>query len=142
MKPKIQKPITFKNKCRCICDINLLENAMLWISKKPLMSKRTIFMFGRYPGVSIYDEKMHIHRLLKSYQLQRKLESNEHVHHKDRNILNCRIDNLVIMEAGIHISSHLKGIKQDREFALRRINKTCLTRYGHPIKHFIHETLE
>ena len=82
---KTQKKIEFINSCNCIVDYEMLKKAMLWYSSKPLYSQRAIFMHGNYPAVSIYDEKIHIHRLLMMYKLQSDIDTNYYVHHIDGN---------------------------------------------------------
>lgn len=72
-------------------------------------------MFGRYPAVSIHHEKIHVHRLLMMYWKKRKLETKEHVHHKDGNRLNALKENLEIKDASVHLSYHNKGRKFSEE---------------------------
>lgn len=57
MKPKVQSPIKLINNCGA--------------------------MNGKYPAVSIYKEKVHIHRLLMMYKHKTKFPTNIHIHHKD-----------------------------------------------------------
>ena len=92
MTPLNQKKIVFCNNVNCIVDLELLENACIWASQKPLVSKKAISMHCNYPSVSIYGKKWHIHRLLMSYILGRFLTSDEYVHHKNENKLDCRIN--------------------------------------------------
>nr|DAO32532.1 MAG TPA: hypothetical protein [Caudoviricetes sp.] len=65
MKPNIQKPLKFINKCNCIVDYDLLEKAILWFAKDVIFEVKSIIMYSKYPCVSIYNDKIHIHRLLK-----------------------------------------------------------------------------
>lgn len=109
MTPLTQKPIKFINKANCIVDLDLLERACLWYSKQPLCSKKIIALQGNYPCVAIYHQKVHIHRLLMGYVANRKLLSSEYVHHKNRNKLDCRIENLQILSIQEHQSLHNKG---------------------------------
>ena len=109
MKPKMQKDITFINDCNCIVDFELLKNAILWYQSDNTKSIKHIYMHGNYPAITIYKEKIHIHRLIKSYIEQRKLDKTEFVHHKDGNKLNANIDNLEIIKDYKHQSLHNKG---------------------------------
>lgn len=103
---KIQKPITIRNNCDCIVDENELINAILWYSKKPVVSQKSIYMHGKYPAVSIHNEKIHVHRLLMMYQLRRRLKTREYSHHKDGNKMNATIDNLLLLESSEHQHLH------------------------------------
>ena len=106
---KGQKPICFDNKCDCIVALSKLEEAILWYQDKPTASKKRIYMHGKYPAISIHNEKIHVHRLIMSFQEGRRLHSNEHVHHINHNKLDSRISNLEIIGASEHLSSHNKG---------------------------------
>lgn len=133
MTPKVQKPIIFLDTCDCRFDAELLVKSMLWYSDRPMYTKKKVFMYGRYPAVSIGENKLHIHRLLMMYYIKEKFGSDKVVHHIDEVVFNAHIDNLEITTQAKHISGHLKGKKQDPEFARRRTNATSMTRYGHPI---------
>jgi len=133
MRPIKQKPIKFNNVCGCVVDYLELEKAICWWSDKPVCSIKKIFMYGRYPAVAIYKEKLHVHRLLFSYWLQEMLERKICVHHKDKNPLNALKNNLALMDASTHQSITHKGKKQTFEHMAKRINATSLTRYGHII---------
>ncbi|WP_137744898.1 hypothetical protein [Robertmurraya siralis] len=104
-----QKPIEFVNKCDCLVDYRELEKAILWYTKKPVTRLKTIYMHGRYPAVSIYKEKIHVHRLLMMFWKNRILSKEEQVHHKDENKLNALKSNLEIVFEGSHQSFHNKG---------------------------------
>ena len=108
---RVQKPIEFINKCNCIVDYSDLEKAILWYTNKPVARLKTIYLHGRYPAVSIHKEKIHVHRLLMMYWEQRKLRSEEYVHHKDGNKLNALRENLEILYVSEHQSLHNKGKK-------------------------------
>src|SRR5690606_22109867 len=108
---RVQKQIEFINKCNCIVDYSDLEKAILWYTNKPVARLKTIYLQGQYPAVSIHKEKIHVHRLLMMYWEQRKLRSEEHVHHKDGNRLNALRENLEILDASEHLSLHNKGKK-------------------------------
>lgn len=105
----VQRDIEFINACCCIVDYKELDNAILWYQEKPTYHKKKIYLHGSYPCVSIYDKKIHVHRLLMMYWLGRKLKTNEHVHHRNGNKLDNSRDNLVIINASKHLSKHNKG---------------------------------
>ena len=105
-----QKKINFINDCDCIVDYEELENAILWYQDKPTSRLKHIYLHGNYPAVSIYNKKIHIHRLLMMYWNNIKMLSRKiYVHHKDENKLNASKDNLIFMEDIIHQSKHNKG---------------------------------
>lgn len=94
-------------------DLHDLSRAILWYVKtfylKPLSSLKTIFTYGKYPAISIHGKKIHIHRLLMMYWLQRELATEEDVHHKDENKKNALRDNLELTHETKHLSHHNKG---------------------------------
>lgn len=110
MQPNYQKKIRFINSCGVIVEYALLEKAMLWFSEGNLRSPRKIFIHGVYPAVSIFYRKAHIHRLIMLY-LHKEIafQRNDHVHHKDGDILNCMVSNLEIISASEHLSGHNKN---------------------------------
>lgn len=138
MTPTTQKTICFVNKTDCIVDLDLLERACVWFSDKPLVSKKSIFMYGKYPAVAIYRNKIHIHRLMMSFVLGRHLKTNEYVHHKNGNRLDCRLDNLQLIDAFTHQSMHNKGkeISEWHKERIRQWNRTHKLKHG---KYKIHE---
>jgi hypothetical protein len=89
-----------------VVDEGELIKAILWYSSKPIARVKTVYVYGKYPAVSIYNEKIHIHRLLMMYWLNRKLSSEEYVHHKDENRLNALRRNLEIVGQSKHQSQH------------------------------------
>ena len=119
MKPLKQKTLKFKNECGCIVDYELLEKAMLWYSEHNLMSNRKIYMHGRYPAVSIYNEKFHVHRLLLMYRNKKKISRSIVSHHKNKNRLDCTESNLKLLTSKIHGSHHNKGKKLSKEHRLK-----------------------
>lgn len=133
MRVKIQKRIEFINECECEFNYGDLARAIYWYSDKPVARLKRIFMYGRYPAVSIYDKKIHIHRLLAMYYEQRDLDRAEYVHHIDDNPLNALHCNLVIQSAPEHQSNIHRGRKQSPEHIAKRIDATTRTRYGHSI---------
>jgi len=105
----IQKDIKFLNDCNCIVDCALLMEAILWYQKKPTLSVKHIYLYNKYPTISIHNEKIRVHRLLMMYIKGIKFSSDTIVHHKDKNILNSSIENLVILSNKQHLSLHNKG---------------------------------
>ena len=90
------------------------------IKKKPTLSLKKIYLHGRYPAISIHDEKIHVHRLLVKYWIKNKnLESDIHVHHKNENRLDNRRNNLEIINGRQHLSNHNSG----RTFNVQHRNK-------------------
>ncbi len=132
---KKQKPIKFINKCNCSVNFEELEKAIIWFSDKPTAQTKSIFLHGRYPAVSIYDRKIHVHRLLMMYWLNKDLDTKEYVHHLDGNPLNALRINLCLMSASEHQSKTNKGRTQSPEFIFRRTNASTMARYGHPRVH-------
>lgn len=99
------------NNCKCMYDEKILVTAMLWFGGDTRRKKKHIYIHGRYPAVSIYDKKIHVHRLLLMFKLKRVLNWNEYAHHKDKNILNANIDNIELMEATLHQKLHRGNVK-------------------------------
>jgi len=132
---KNQRPIVFNNEAKAIYDPIDLVFAIYSRTTKPVCRVKKIFLYGQYPAISIYGIKHHIHRLIAEYRLGRALQRNESAHHIDGNSLNALWENLKIMLQGDHIRHHLKGKKQDMEFAFRRTNASCIAKYGHKRVH-------
>ena len=130
---KTQKKLEFVNKCNCKVDYDLLEQAMLWYSNKPIYSKKAIFIHSKYPTVSIYEKKIHIHRLLMMYHLKSDFKNDLYVHHKDGNKLNAQLDNLELIEKERHQSYHNKE-KVLTESHKQKIAKANEKRKGIKIK--------
>lgn len=129
---KTQKPLMLKNNCGAIYKEWQLEQAILWYSQtKPVCRVKTIFLHGRYPAVSIQGPKIHIHRLLMSWHLKRRLKSSENVHHVNENKMDSRLSNLRVIPAGQHQAEHLKGKPQEAEFVRRRIAASVKKRWPH-----------
>lgn len=131
MKPKKQIKLNFKNKCNCKVNYSLLEKAMLWYNNGTLFSDRVIYMHGRYPAVSIYNEKIHIHRLIGMFLNKKKISRQIVVHHKNGNRLDCDISNLELMSCSIHASHHNKGKKLSKEHR-EKISENNKKRKGVP----------
>jgi hypothetical protein len=130
---KTQKEIEFINSCNCIVDYELLKKAMFWYCSKPLYSKRVIYIHSNYPAISIYDEKIHIHRLLMMYKLQSDIDTNYYVHHIDGNKLNADIDNLELIDSKKHQSYHNKEKKLTKEHR-KKISEANRKRKGIKLK--------
>ncbi len=127
-----QKPIIFINDCDCLVDDRELARAILWFSSKPVTRFKKIYLHGKYPAVSIYDQKAHIHRLLVMYRVGHDLDPTLYVHHKDGNKLNALSDNLEIMPAKTHQSKHNKGrvFTPDHRSKLSEANRRRYERWG------------
>ncbi len=128
-----QKPIEFINECGCIFVSQDLANAIKWYSPNPVTRIKTIYLYGDYPAISIYEQKIHVHRLLMMFWLKRELDCSEYVHHGDGNKLNDLRGNLTIQISSEHQRIANEGRKQTPEHIAKRINATTKTRYGHSI---------
>ena len=129
-----QKPIEFINNCGCIVHEKYLASAIKWFAKgRPLVHLKKIFIYGKYPAVSIYEQKIHIHRLIYMYLHNRKLDRCEYIHHRDNNRLNALMENLQLQSSGEHQRITNQGHKQTSEHIAKRIDATTQTRYGHSI---------
>lgn len=127
---KRQKPIQFNSPVEVLYDVEELKRAILWYSEKPVLGLKKVFLYGRYYAVSIYDQKIHIHRLMMMYWLKRDLEHDEYVHHKNGNKFNNMKENLELMSASLHQSITNKGRKQTPEWIKDRITKTANAKRG------------
>lgn len=133
MRPKVQKKIEFDNTCNCIVDLALLEKAIIWYSEGTLKGKRKIYMHGEYAAVSVFNKKIHVHRLLMLFNSRGDICSNIHVHHKDENKLNCLVRNLELKQAGAHVREHLKGRTLTKEHR-KKISEANKKRKGIKMK--------
>ena len=122
-----QKRIEFINDCDCNVNYAELEEAILWYSEKPTARLKHIYMFGNYPAVSIYKEKLHVHRLLMMYWLECKIPRDYFVHHIDEDKLNATKENLSVVWSSSHQSHHNKGKRltdeHRRKIALKNSNR-------------------
>ena len=139
--PKKQLKITFDNNCNAKFNEVDLRRAIRWYSNKPVFKFKKVFISGKYPAVSIYDRKIHIHRLLMMYWLKRDLASWEYVHHKDEDRLNSFKENLEVIPASEHQSNHNKGVPKSESFK-RQISKANENRKGMKYKKKIYENPE
>lgn len=117
--------IIFKNDCNAIFDEKILKKAICWYSKKPVCRIKHIYMYGNYPAISIYTEKIHIHRLIKMYQLGTDIDNKFYVHHKDGNKLNASINNLELITVSEHQSLHNKNkeLSSEQKMKISKSNK-------------------
>jgi hypothetical protein len=106
---KEQKPIQFINKCGAIYNEEYLKKATLWYSKKPVTRLKTVFLYGKYPAISVYGKKLHIHRLIAAFAYLPKYVGKRYVHHLNENKLDARLSNLKLLKPSIHQSHHNKG---------------------------------
>lgn len=132
MKILNQKPIEFNSPAEVLYDVGDLKRAIEWYSNKPVARLKHIFLYGKYYAVSIYEQKIHVHRLLMMYWLRRDLEIDEYVHHKNGNRYNNLKENLEIMSASSHQSLTNKGRKQSSEHISKRTVSMKRTRYENP----------
>lgn len=127
---RFQKKIEFVNNCNCLVEYETLEKAIKWYSDKPVARLKHIFLHGRYPAISIYGDKIHIHRLLTMYFLKSDLEREIYIHHIDGNPLNNMGVNLEVMTSSYHQSITNKGRKQNPDWVKKRITKTANAKRG------------
>lgn len=132
MKITAQKHIEFNSPIEVLYDPSELRKAILWYTDKPTARLKHVFLYGKYYAVSIYDQKIHIHRLLMMYWIKRELQTNEYVHHKNENKFNNHKYNLEILPASVHQSITNKGRKQSPEHVAKRTSSMKKTRYENP----------
>lgn len=116
---KTQKQIEFSSPVEVLYDEEELRKAILWYSNRPVCRLKHVYLHGRYYAVSIYEEKIHIHRLLMMYWLNRDIGRHEHVHHINGNKYNNLRDNLEVIPAFLHISKHQKNIPKSEEHKIK-----------------------
>lgn len=124
-----QKRIEFNSPVEVLYDPAELRKAILWYTDRPVARLKHVFLYGKYYAVSIYDQKIHIHRLLMMFWLKRELQTNEYVHHKNENKFNNHRDNLEVLPAAVHQSITNKGRKQSPEHVAKRTASMKKTRY-------------
>lgn len=119
---KKQKKIEFINDCNCIVDYDELRKAIIWYENKPTARRKHIYIHQKYPAVSIYNKKIHIHRLLMMYWANQKyIDKNIYVHHIDKNKLNATRENLLFIDSKEHQSMHNKGKTNSEKQKLKTI---------------------
>jgi len=133
MKVNHQKTIELRNNCGALLEEGDLIKAILWYSNKPVCRLKTIYIHGRYPCVSIYFKKIHIHRLLFIYWMKEDIDRYTYVHHKNGNRLDARRANLELMDASSHQSLHNKGKKLSKDHR-RKIGDANKKRKGMKMK--------
>jgi hypothetical protein len=133
MTVKVQHEIRLDNFCGCLVDTGLLIAAMEWYAGRPFCGKKRIFMHGKYPAVSLFGKKIHVHRLLGLFQSKEVLVSGLVVHHKDENRMNALLDNLEIQLSKDHASLHNTG-KVLSEQHKRKISEANRKRKGVKVK--------
>lgn len=79
------------------------------VSEKTFFKQEKIYLHGRYPAVSIHNEKIHVHRLLMQYWLRTRIPFEYSVHHLNENKLDARKENLSLILNKAHNSKHNKG---------------------------------
>lgn len=126
---KTQKKIEFINDCQCIVDYNELENAIIWYQNKPTSRLKHIYMHGNYPAITIFKEKLHIHRLLMEYWLKTKIPSDYYVHHLNGNKKDVTKENLSLIYSSTHQREHNKG-KTISEYQKAKIRESNSKRKG------------
>lgn len=123
--------IYFVNDCGCIVDYDLLEKAYLFVTGKKFryedtVLKRKIMMRGKerrkYPTLSVGYIDMHISRILISYHLGKDLQREEHVHHKNGNVMNNTIENLELLSKKEHRELH-KTFNNGHDGAYKALTK-------------------
>ena len=108
---KTQRPICLQNNCGAIYDEREVVSAILWYAKAPGISRKSVYMHGCYPAVSIGREKIHVHRLLMRFWKKDMALKGMSVHHRDGNKLNATRENLELVANSAHISHHTRGRK-------------------------------
>ena len=114
---------------------------MIWYARGNLRKIHKIYLHGRYPAVSIFDTKIHVHRLIGLFLYAAQITRQIVVHHKDGNRLNNSIDNLELMSCSIHAHHHNKGKKLSLEHR-QKISAANLLRKGQKRKKKVAVTMD
>ena len=124
----------------------ILKEAILNYTVKPVTRLKKVYMHGKYPAVSIYKEKIHIHRLIAILLYGGKVyEKKYYVHHINGNRKDARKNNLILMDISEHQRLHNKGktISNKHKNAIRNYNlsrpKVKRGHDGRYVKTYIHE---
>lgn len=139
MTVKKQTKIEFINECKCLVDFCELEKAILWYQQKPTLGRKTIYLHGHYPAVSIHNEKVHVHRLLMQYWLRTKLPFEYSVHHLNENKLDARKENLSLILNKAHkrkiakANHNRKGMKMKKRVLIPKEELKVFVKEGKSI---------
>lgn len=111
---KTQKTIELVNACGAIYEEDQVVGALLWLAElygKPVIRLKQVFLYGKYPGISVYGDKIHLHRALgMSWWRDIDYEFDiKYVHHINGNKLDARKVNLELVDAREHQIHHTKG---------------------------------
>jgi len=130
MYPLKQRELTLLKSCDCKYDSKLLSKAILWKAKNPMISIKRVYLYGKYPAVTIDGKKTHIHRLIYEYKNQQEDMNDKFVHHKDGDKFNSYYKNLESMNVKKHQHMHNVGkiISEDQKQAIRNFNINTKTR--------------
>ena len=134
---KQKLPLIFVHKTKVSFCGDDLQDAILIRATKPVQQVKNIFLYGRYPAISIGGKKLHIHRLLLEYYLGRRLGEFDVTHHINSNRLDCRKENLQCLSCFEHGSLHNKGKKLSTEHKAK-IAEANRNRKGMVYKERIH----
>lgn len=125
---KTQKPIKLTNTCNAIYDeATVVKGILDFITDGPVAANKKVFMYGRYPAVSVRQHKLHLHRIV-WFAVNGGIPYGHYVHHKDGNRLNNLIENLELMTASEHQRITNLGRKQTKEWTAKRIANGWKTR--------------
>lgn len=127
-----QKPIQLINTCNAIYDDKLIIKGILDFASDPVAQVKKVFMMGNYPAVAVRQHKLHIHRVI-WFAANGAISPDKYVHHINRNKLDARLENLMLLDRAEYQSYHNKGRKQSPEYITKRVDATTKTRYGHSI---------
>jgi hypothetical protein len=130
---KKQHNITINNVCNAIFNESNLVDAILWYSDKPVYKIKTVFLYGKYPAVSIYDKKIHIHRLLWMFYNKSDIPAGWYVHHINNYNMDATKGNLFLINSRKHQSLHNKNKKLSKEHR-KKISESNRRRKGIKIK--------
>lgn len=112
---KIQRPIKIVNDCGALIDEDDVVQAIVWASKIKTPAIHHVFQWGKYAGVTVNREKVHVHRLLMEWQMNQNLPRGMYVHHLNENKMDDRLSNLAVMVGKYHTSHHMLGAKFSEE---------------------------
>lgn len=111
---KEQKTIELVNACGATYHESEVVAALAWLAAlygKPVQRLKRVFLYGKYPAISIYGDKIHLHRAI-GMSLWRDTDFEfdvKYVHHKNHNKMDARSENLELIGVSDHQSHHTKG---------------------------------